>query len=233
VTRQSTASYRPAAHEPRVETAGVSGTHPRTSSLEPPSSFDEVMALLEPQDPQPTKAVLGELLQARRELARRESALRKLRQRLTQLESRLGELEEPPASADENPSFPANGDAVEWRSLCFDALHADAGADERRDLDLEFTEETEFFAGLNQDMAQGGVFVATYRRVPVGTALTLELELPCGTHVTARGRVAWLRDTGYGHCRPGLGVQFTQLSRAALLAIARYARHVPPLYVEW
>lgn len=201
-------------------------------SLEP-SSFDEVMALLDQQDPQPTKAVLGELLQARRELARRESALRKLRQRLTQLESRLEELEEPPASADENLPFPANGAAVQWRSLCFDALHGDARTDEHRELDLEFTEETEFFAGLNQDMAQGGVFVATYRRVPVGTALTLELDLPCGTNVTARGRVAWLRDTGASQCRPGLGVQFTKLSPAALLAIARYAKHVPPLYMEW
>ena len=201
-------------------------------SLEP-SSFDEVMALLDQQDPQPTKAVLGELLQARRELARRESALRKLRQRLTQLESRLEGLDESPASADASPSLSANGATVQWRSLCFDAPHGDTGADEHRELHLEFTADTEFFAGLDQDMAQGGVFVATYRRVPVGTALTLELELPCGTNVTARGRVAWLRDTGAGQCRPGLGVQFTELSPAALVAIARYVKHVPPLYMEW
>ncbi|HEY6556260.1 MAG TPA: PilZ domain-containing protein [Polyangiaceae bacterium] len=231
MNRQSTASDRPAAHE-RVEAAGVSGTHPRTVSLEP-SSFDEVLALLDQQDPQPTKAVLGALLHARRELARRELAIRKLRQRLTQLESRLGELEEPPASADESLSFAANGATVQWRSLCFDGLRGDTGADEHRELHLEFTAETEFFAGLNQDMAQGGVFVATYRREPVGTPLALEFELPCGTNVTARGRVAWLRDTGAGQCRPGLGVQFTELSPAALVAIARYAKHVPPLYMEW
>jgi uncharacterized protein (TIGR02266 family) len=232
VNRQSTASDRTAAREARVEAAGVSGTHPRTVSLEP-SSFDEVMALLDQQDPQPTKAVLDELLQARRELARRETAIRKLRQRLAQLESRLEQLEEPPAAADENLPLPANGATVQWRSLCFDALPGGAGADEPRELDLEFTEEMAFFAGLNQDMAKGGVFVATYRRVPVGMALTLEIELPCGTMVTARGRVAWLRGTGAGQCRPGLGVQFEELSPAALLAIARYAKHVPPLYMEW
>lgn len=191
------------------------------------------MDLLDRQHPQPAKQVLDELTQARRELARRESALRKLRQRLTQLETRLEELEEPPASARESVPFDAQGAAVHWRSFCFDAPRGDAGADERRELHLEFTAETEFFAGLNQDMARGGVFIATYRREPVGTTLALEFDLPCGTQVTARGRVAWIRDAGAGQCRPGLGVQLMELAPPALMAIARYTRRVPPLYMEW
>ena len=136
------------------------------------------------QQPQPAKSVLDELAQARRELQRRDKAIRKLRQRLDQLESRLEQVGHrltdpesatedqaplaPPAAAPLEAAHAAG--VVQWQSLSFDAR---PGKDEPGELDVEFELETQFFAGLNQDMAHGGVFVATYRVEPVGTALTL------------------------------------------------------------
>ena len=181
------------------------------------------MALLEQQQPQPAKSVLDELVQARRELQRRDRAIRKLRQRLDQLESRLEQVGPPPRAAG----------VVHWQALSFDIAPGTASEDDRVELELEFESETQFFAGLNQDMAEGGVFVATYRVEPVGTQLTLRFELPCGMAVTARGRVAWTHAPLAGNCRPGMGVQFTELAPAALTAISRFATHVPPLYMEW
>lgn len=37
------------------------------------------------------------------------------------------------------------------------------------ELELEFTEDSHFYAGLTQDISQGGVFIATYRLFPVGS----------------------------------------------------------------
>lgn len=281
MNRRSTASSLPSAppaQEGRVESAGVSGTHPRTSSLQP-ANVDEVLDLLDQQQPQPTKEVLDELAQARRELARRDSAIRKLRQRLDHLEHRLEQLgppraevavlipAPPPSGAppidlgkaqaglsaapalSTPPALPTqqstatpllddaatlpHGNAIAWQPLCFDAPLRDGATDEHRELELEFAAETQFFAGLNQDMHQGGVFVATYAVAPVGTTLTLRFVLPCGTEVIARGRVAWIRQPFAGDCRPGLGVAFSDVPRGALDAIARYTRRFPPLYIDW
>lgn len=50
-----------------------------------------------------------------------------------------------------------------------------------------------------------------------------------GTHTVS----APIRAAVEGECRPGMGVVFSELSSAALLALTRYARRVPPLYMEW
>jgi uncharacterized protein (TIGR02266 family) len=217
--------------EARIESAGVSGTHLRTSALQPPN-IDEVLDLLDQQQPQLTKTVLEELAQARRELQRRDRAIRKLRQRLDQLENPAPVA--PMVASSTTPHEPPHAPGVvHWQPLSFDTRSDSAGTDERRELEVEFEAETQFFARLNQDMAEGGVFVATYRVEPIGTALTLRFELPCGTPVTARGRVAWTRASFAGNCRPGMGVQFMELAPAALIAISRFALRVPPLYMEW
>ena len=84
-------------------------------------------------------------------------------------------------------------------------------------------------------MSEGGVFIATYRVQPVGTPLRLAFELPCGTKVTARGEVRWIRegDGDSNDGRPGMGIAFTSLPEAALLAIGRFCRQRPPLYMEF
>ena len=120
-----------------------------------------------------------------------------------------------------------------------DREHPSTG-DERRassrrisQIELEFTEDSEFFTGLSQDISEGGLFVATYYVFPVGTRLALSFELPDGTPVDARGEVRWARNAERGDSRPGLGIAFTELTEAAREGIARYCARRPPLYVDF
>lgn len=101
------------------------------------------------------------------------------------------------------------------------------------ELELEFTDETHFYAGITQDLSQGGVFIATYRVFPVGSRLELGFQLPDGTEVRARGVVRWVRAEGAPEAeRPGMGVAFSELSESALTAIAAFCRDRAPLYME-
>ena len=100
------------------------------------------------------------------------------------------------------------------------------------ELELEFTEDSHFYAGLTQDISQGGVFIATYRLFPVGSRLELAFELPDGTRVKTRGEVRWLREGAAAGTRPGMGVAFSDLPEAALTAIADFCRERPPLYMD-
>ena len=99
------------------------------------------------------------------------------------------------------------------------------------EIELAFTEETQFYTGLTQDISEGGVFVATYRRFPIGTRLELSFELPDGTLVNTWGRVRWLRDESADN-RPGMGVEFGELREDIARAIARFCEQRAPLYVE-
>jgi uncharacterized protein (TIGR02266 family) len=100
------------------------------------------------------------------------------------------------------------------------------------ELELEFTEDTHFYAGITQDISQGGVFVATYRLLPVGSRLDLSFDLPDGTEIKTRGEVKWLRESAYSSERPGMGVAFLGLSEDAIVAIHRFCSERPPLYMD-
>jgi uncharacterized protein (TIGR02266 family) len=98
---------------------------------------------------------------------------------------------------------------------------------------VEFVQDTHFVAGLSQDLSGGGVFVATYRQVALGTKVHLGFELPNGQLVEARGVVRWRREQDDGVGRPGLGIAFTEVSDSALAAIVDYCRSRPPLYFDF
>ena len=100
------------------------------------------------------------------------------------------------------------------------------------EIELEFTEDTHFYAGLTQDISQGGVFIATYKVLPVGHRLQLEFDLPDGMHVSAKGEVRWLRETASATSRPGMGVAFLDLSDDSREAITEFCRKRPPLYMD-
>ncbi|HET9930928.1 MAG TPA: TIGR02266 family protein, partial [Polyangiaceae bacterium] len=96
------------------------------------------------------------------------------------------------------------------------------------EIELAFTEETQFYTGLTQDISEGGVFVATYRLFPIGTRLELSFQLPDGTLVSTWGRVRWLRDASAEN-RPGMGVEFGELRDDVARAIARFCEQRAPL----
>jgi uncharacterized protein (TIGR02266 family) len=97
---------------------------------------------------------------------------------------------------------------------------------------VEFEHQTHFFAGLSQDISTGGLFIATYCTLPVGTVLRLRFELPDGTEIVAGGRVCWLRETDTSEARPGMGIELTELSPQALQKITIFCETRPPMLFD-
>jgi hypothetical protein len=89
--------------------------------------------------------------------------------------------------------------------------------------------DPEWVSTQARDLGIGGVFVATYRSLPVGTALEVEVELP-GPSGTVNGTVAltaevkWLAEPGRlpAGCDAGMGLAFGPLEVDALLALSDY-----------
>ena len=65
-------------------------------------------------------------------------------------------------------------------------------------------------SGVSIDVATGGIFVATYAPLPVGTRVSIRFRLPTG-QVVGAGLVRWTREASPG--RPGgVGVELTELA---------------------
>ncbi|MCC7535514.1 MAG: TIGR02266 family protein [Deltaproteobacteria bacterium] len=81
--------------------------------------------------------------------------------------------------------------------------------------------ESYFYAGRAQDLSDGGIFVATYATLPVGTEVTVSFLLPDGRPILATGIVRWTREARETS-GPGVGVAFDGLARETLEAIRGY-----------
>jgi uncharacterized protein (TIGR02266 family) len=90
--------------------------------------------------------------------------------------------------------------------------------------------ESHFFAGLSGDISEGGVFVQTYRDLPVGSDLEVVFDLPEG-QLTTRGRVRWHR-ANTDSSPPGVGIAFEHLEENDRRTIQRFCEHRAQLYYE-
>jgi hypothetical protein len=85
--------------------------------------------------------------------------------------------------------------------------------------------DEEWVISLARDLGVGGAFAATYRSLPIGTELEVELDLPgpAGT-VPLRAEVRWLAEPGRlpPGCDAGMGLAFAPLEVDALLALTDY-----------
>jgi uncharacterized protein (TIGR02266 family) len=120
----------------------------------------------------------------------------------------------------ESSSSPLDESAVESRPV----------APIRLDAKISFASESQFFAGLDGDVSEGGVFIETYRPLPVGTPVDIELELP-ERRVSAAGCVRWVRDAKSG-AAAGVGIELVIVSRADRRIIERFCDRRTPLYYE-
>jgi uncharacterized protein (TIGR02266 family) len=107
--------------------------------------------------------------------------------------------------------------------------------DERRsaarvvlEAEISVVSESEFFTGLSGNLSTGGIFVATYGRLPIGRRVAVQIALAEGT-VMADGVVRWLRDASSG-APPGLGIAFDgPLGADAAERIGRFCALREPL----
>lgn len=95
-------------------------------------------------------------------------------------------------------------------------------------VDISLYSESHFFAGLTEDIGEGGLFVATHAAIPRGSSIDLVFTLPTNHEVRVRGVVRWTRSV---ECEtaPGIGIQFEDLSSADATAVSAFLRHRPPL----
>ena len=109
---------------------------------------------------------------------------------------------------------------------------ADASARERLEANVGATTESNFFVGFSGDISEGGVFVATYATLPLGTPVELLVTLPGGFEKTIRGKVRFVRDPMDMDSEPGMGVRFDRLEDEARDLILRFIRKRPPLFYD-
>jgi uncharacterized protein (TIGR02266 family) len=100
------------------------------------------------------------------------------------------------------------------------------------EFEVEFLSDTHFMTGITQDLSEGGIFIATYQQLPVGTQVELAFELPGEQRVETKGEVRWSRNER-GDTRPGIGIAFTELSHAALASITAYCAGGTSRYYEF
>ncbi len=98
--------------------------------------------------------------------------------------------------------------------------------------DIGMHSATQFFTGLGGDVSHGGLFVATWSPLALGTEVTVSFVLPGGHQVTASGRVAWLKEPRDADSdeTPGMGIGFTALTGDDRRAIDRFLQARPALF---
>src|SRR5258708_31062120 len=62
-------------------------------------------------------------------------------------------------------------------------------------VDIGFESDTNFFTGFSEDLSDGGLFIATYTTLPVGTELAVSFVLPDGHSIKCAASVAWVRES--------------------------------------
>lgn len=99
------------------------------------------------------------------------------------------------------------------------------------EVDIGVHSETNFYAGFSGDVSEGGIFIATYKPLAIGTKTTVSFVLPGGHHVVTEGEVSWVREAAWD-VTPGMGVTFTGLSDYDRQYIQWYAQQRAPLFFD-
>ncbi len=89
--------------------------------------------------------------------------------------------------------------------------------------------DNNFYMGLSENLSEGGVFIATQTVLEIGTVVRLQFSISTedAGPITVVGVVRWLRgqnamaqdhnmftSTEESHLRPGIGIQFAEVSPA-------------------
>lgn len=107
---------------------------------------------------------------------------------------------------------------------------------ERVKVAVEVSMHTEhnFYTGLTENISEGGLFIATYENLPIGTTIDVELGLPDHPPIQSRAQVRWMREHSEftEDVSPGVGVQFIDLGDDERRAIEAFLQKRPPLFFE-
>ncbi|MDB5216185.1 MAG: cell division protein FtsY [Myxococcaceae bacterium] len=114
-------------------------------------------------------------------------------------------------------------------------------------LSITMQGENNFYAGLSEDISEGGVFIATYHLLPIETPVVLSFTLPTSDEpLSVFGTVAWVRgpdatarsEDMFGAGRelpgvmPGIGVRFHGLDAATRQTIRDFMQRRSPVFFD-
>ena len=105
---------------------------------------------------------------------------------------------------------------------------------EELEVNLGATTESNLYVDLDQRVANGGVFVATYQDLAPGTQVALHITLAGAVTTHAHGRVTLKRESleAFGDPAPGVCVAFEILSDEALTLLEHFALIRTPWLIE-
>jgi len=110
-------------------------------------------------------------------------------------------------------------------------------AHQRVPLAVEVTLESDhnFYAGITDNISEGGIFVAMVNPLPTGTAVEFELNLVgSSAPYKIRGEVCWVRsDRMASEDMPaGCGIRWVEIADEAMKAIAKFTRSRDTIFYE-
>ena len=94
--------------------------------------------------------------------------------------------------------------------------------------------ETNFFVGFSGEIADGGVFVATYTTLERSTPVMLLLTLPGGFEIRLPGVVRFVRDPMdfSSSSEPGIGIAFENLTEEHRQLMLRFISKRAPIFYD-
>jgi uncharacterized protein (TIGR02266 family) len=133
--------------------------------------------------------------------------------------------------------LPAADIATHWETITSGASMNGAVRRHRRVLvaaEVHLESDSNLYAGITNNVSEGGVFVATRNLLAKGTVLDLEFTLPDGgPSIRTTGVVRWLReDLEHIEAPPGMGIQFVELADAARNRLERFVEKRDTLYYD-
>ncbi len=105
----------------------------------------------------------------------------------------------------------------------------------RFDVALDASSPSTLWRSMDGDdvVRHGGVFVATYAKLPpLGAILALALEFPGGVRVECQGQVSWVQEHLGDDTPAGFGVKLVNPSNDLCATIAQFVRYREPLVRE-
>jgi tetratricopeptide (TPR) repeat protein len=103
------------------------------------------------------------------------------------------------------------------------------------EVNIGSTTDSNFYVEASDELLDGGVFVATYTPLPVGTQAGLTITLPGKLIARAHGRVVLTRDLmdAFDDHIPGMCVEFERVDPKSLALIQRFSRKRAPTFIEF
>ncbi len=99
------------------------------------------------------------------------------------------------------------------------------------EVNVGVSSESNFFTGFSGDISEGGLFIATYNLVPIGSHVRVSFGV-MGREIDCDATVCWLRDPIDINLMPGFGVRFGELSDDDHAAILKFINTRTPMFYD-